>query len=108
MTTTPNPAAPVTSMDHLWMLSAACANNPELFDRADTAMRRPGSGDNDLVVQEAKLVCHRCPVVQKCLITAYVAEGTATPASRFSIRGGLTGQERYEQEMLARSEERGS
>jgi WhiB family transcriptional regulator, redox-sensing transcriptional regulator len=46
-------------------------------------------------LKEAKEVCARCPVLGECREDALRIEAGKGPTSRYGIRAGLTGRERY-------------
>jgi hypothetical protein len=78
-----------------WADEALCIGNWELFD-LDTGSGRPGRAFHEKVAK-AVGVCNTCPVQEVCLSSALEIErqvGVITGV--YTIRGGLTPQERYE------------
>jgi WhiB family redox-sensing transcriptional regulator len=66
-----------------WRNAAACLiNDPELFFPLDN------SGPARLQAEQAKAVCRRCPVTDKCL------EWALESKEGFGVWGGLTADER--------------
>jgi WhiB family redox-sensing transcriptional regulator len=74
-----------------WLSQAACRDeDPELF-------APPGeTGPAARQIEEAKAVCHRCPVAAECLHGA-IAEG-----DDHTVRGGTTAGERRSMRARAR------
>jgi len=57
----------------------------------DTETGSDAKADTELVLR----ICRRCPVRLECLTTALAEESGLGRDSRYGIRGGLTGVERY-------------
>ncbi|MEU9865518.1 WhiB family transcriptional regulator [Streptomyces sp. NPDC047971] len=70
-----------------WRASAACL-------AADPDAMFPDPSD-EKGTKHAKGICGTCPVIQECLAEAMAEEGGKSKESRFGIRGGLTGGQRY-------------
>ncbi|HEY9367890.1 WhiB family transcriptional regulator [Streptomyces sp.] len=73
--------------DHNWRSAAECLNtDPEVMfpDPSD----RKGN-------ERARSICATCPVRKACLAAAMDEEGGKAKESRWGVRGGLTGGQRY-------------
>lgn len=53
------------------------------------------AGPAQIQIEQARAVCHACPVRRACLEAALALEGGTGPESRHGIWAGLTGRERY-------------
>lgn len=74
-----------------WHRTAVCGR-PEYRDRSDELWFAP-AGDR-AAIEEAKRLCHTCPVRKDCLRAEMAAEDNASRSKRHGVRGGLTGGER--------------
>ncbi|WP_199552292.1 WhiB family transcriptional regulator [Streptomyces sp. N35] len=74
-----------------WRAGAVCAScDPDLWFPVESATSAS-------MAAEARRLCGTCPVARACLIEAMTAEGSSGAASRYGIRAGLTGEQRYAQ-----------
>ncbi len=72
-----------------WRDWAVCAGrDPELWFPFD-------ADANGVAAVEARRLCGVCPVQAVCLDDALATEGTRLASSRFGIRAGLNGEERF-------------
>lgn len=69
-----------------WRAFAACRDNPDLMF--------PTTGDL-AGIEEAKRVCHRCPVMTNCLNDAMAYEDGKSKDYRHGVAGGLSSSQRY-------------
>lgn len=77
-----------------WLKDALCVDDVELFEKADKAIRK--SNRDQSPVHEALAMCRFCPARKPCLEDAIENEQGAGVSGRFSIRGGMTPNDRYE------------
>ncbi|WP_193241507.1 WhiB family transcriptional regulator [Streptomyces phaeolivaceus] len=74
-----------------WTVQALCADS-SYEDIRDDLWFAPASRKD--AVDEARFICHQCPVRDACLTDALTLEGAAHRSERHGIRGGLTGSQR--------------
>ncbi|NUS86349.1 MAG: WhiB family transcriptional regulator [Streptomyces sp.] len=74
-----------------WTVQALCADS-SYEDIRDDLWFAPTSRKD--AVDEARFICHQCPVRDACLTDALTIEGAAHRSERHGIRGGLTGAQR--------------
>jgi WhiB family redox-sensing transcriptional regulator len=78
------------TQDTNWQLAACIGEDPELWFR-----ERSRTVDGVADTRYAKDVCHNCLIRSDCLDDAMRLEGSSGLESRWGVRGGLTGPERY-------------
>ncbi|MER5750677.1 WhiB family transcriptional regulator [Streptomyces sp. NPDC002088] len=83
---------PDTTTTPGWHMQALCAQ-PEYRGQQDELWFAPDRRAE--AIEEAKRLCHLCPVRMACLRAEMAAEGNAGRDRRFGVRGGLTGGERH-------------
>lgn len=74
----------------------ACRDQEQLFEDADPHGSGRTSAAGRLAIAEARAVCRTCPIREECLTDTLAAEAGHDGRDRYSVAGGLTGDERYQ------------
>ena len=74
-----------------WRDQAACVGYDFVFEEADAVYVTRAKKE---AVAFARQLCNRCPVRDACLDACLEEEGATGHNSRYSVRGGLTPEER--------------